>query len=97
MSSINSSCYSGSINVDFFIIIFCLILTGYLYNENTINQQLDYLKTEIEETIVILKKAKFFSKGYFFQFFVQNYIDTVIINYLPQFRVFPFLLLVWFF
>lgn len=70
---------------------------GYLYNENTINQQLDYLKTEIEETIVILKKAKFFSKGYFFQFFVQNYIDTVIINYLPQFRVFPFLLLVWFF
>ena len=82
MSSINS-CYSGSINVDFFIIIFCLILTGYLYNENTINQQLDYLKTEIEETIVILKKEKFFSKGYFFQFFVQNYIDTVIINYLP--------------
>ena len=42
----------------FFITIFCLILTGYLYNENTINQQLDYLKTEIEETIVILKKAK---------------------------------------
>ena len=31
---------------------------GYLYNENTINQQLDYLKTEIEETIVILKEAK---------------------------------------
>ena len=31
---------------------------GYLYNEYTINQQLDYLKTEIEETIVILKEAK---------------------------------------
>ncbi len=31
---------------------------GYLYNENTIDQQLDYLKTEIEETIVILKEAK---------------------------------------
>lgn len=31
---------------------------GYLYNENTINQQLEYLKTEIEETIVILKEAK---------------------------------------
>lgn len=31
---------------------------GYLYNENTINQQLDYLKTEIEETIVILKEAR---------------------------------------
>lgn len=30
---------------------------GYLYNENVINQQLDYLKTEIEETIVILKDA----------------------------------------
>lgn len=31
---------------------------GYLYNENTINQQLDYLKTEIENTIVVLKEAK---------------------------------------
>lgn len=31
---------------------------GYLYNENVINQQLDYLKTEIEQTIVILKEAR---------------------------------------
>ncbi len=31
---------------------------GYLYNQNTINQQLDYLKTEIEDTIVIVKEAK---------------------------------------
>lgn len=31
---------------------------GYLYNENVIDQQLDYLKTEIEETIVVLKDAK---------------------------------------
>ncbi len=30
---------------------------GYLYNENVINQQLDYLKTEIEDTIVVLKDA----------------------------------------
>lgn len=31
---------------------------GYLYNENVINEQLDYLKTEIEETIVILKEIE---------------------------------------
>lgn len=31
---------------------------GYLYNDNVINEQLDYLKTEIEETIVVLKEAK---------------------------------------
>jgi len=31
---------------------------GYLYNDNVINQQLDYLKTEIEETIVILKDVR---------------------------------------
>lgn len=31
---------------------------GYLYNDNVINQQLDYLKTEIEDTIVIIKEAK---------------------------------------
>lgn len=31
---------------------------GYLYNENVIDQQLDYLKTEIEDTITILKDAK---------------------------------------
>ena len=31
---------------------------GYLYNENVINQQLEYLKTEIEDTIVIIKEAK---------------------------------------
>lgn len=31
---------------------------GYLYNDNVINQQLDYLKTEIEDTIVVIKDAK---------------------------------------
>lgn len=31
---------------------------GYLYNDNVINQQLDYLKSEIEETIVVLKDVK---------------------------------------
>ena len=31
---------------------------GYLYNDNVINQQLDYLKTEIEDTIVVVKEAK---------------------------------------
>lgn len=31
---------------------------GYLYNDNVINQQLEYLKTEIEDTIVILKDVK---------------------------------------
>ena len=31
---------------------------GYLYNGNVIDQQLDYLKTEIEETIVIVKEAR---------------------------------------
>ena len=31
---------------------------GYLYNDNVINEQLDYLKTEIEETIVILKEIQ---------------------------------------
>ena len=31
---------------------------GYLYNENVIAQQLDYLKTEIEETIVVVKEAR---------------------------------------
>lgn len=30
---------------------------GYLYNENIIDQQLEYLKNEIENTIVILKEA----------------------------------------
>ncbi len=30
---------------------------GYLYNDNVIDQQLDYLKTEIEDTIVVLKEA----------------------------------------
>ena len=30
---------------------------GYLYNDNVINEQLEYLKTEIEDTIVILKEA----------------------------------------
>lgn len=30
---------------------------GYLYNENVINQQLEYLKTEIETTIAVLKEA----------------------------------------
>lgn len=29
---------------------------GYLYNDNVINQQLEYLKTEIENTIVLLKE-----------------------------------------
>ena len=31
---------------------------GYLYNENVINQQLDYLKTEIEDTIVVIKETE---------------------------------------
>lgn len=31
--------------------------SGYLYNENVINQQLDYLKTKIEETIVVIKES----------------------------------------
>ena len=31
---------------------------GYLYNDNLINEQLDYLKTEIEDTIVVIKDAK---------------------------------------
>ena len=31
---------------------------GYLYNDNVINEQLDYLKTEIEDTIVAIKDAK---------------------------------------
>lgn len=31
---------------------------GYLYNDNVINQQLEYLKTEIEQTIVVLKEAE---------------------------------------
>ncbi len=31
---------------------------GYLYNDNVIDQQLDYLKTEIEQTIVVLKEAE---------------------------------------
>jgi len=31
---------------------------GYLYNDNVINEQLGYLKTEIEDTIVILKEAR---------------------------------------
>jgi hypothetical protein len=31
---------------------------GYLYNDNVINEQLDYLKTEIEDTIVVIKDAK---------------------------------------
>ena len=30
---------------------------GYLYNDNVIDQQLEYLKTEIEDTIVVLKEA----------------------------------------
>ncbi len=30
---------------------------GYLYNDNIITQQLEYLKTEIEDTIVVLKEA----------------------------------------
>ncbi len=32
--------------------------SGYLYNENVINQQLEYLKTEIQDTIVILREEK---------------------------------------
>lgn len=31
---------------------------GYLYNDNVINQQLNYLKTEIEETVIILKDVR---------------------------------------
>lgn len=31
---------------------------GYLYNDNVINQQLEYLKTEIEETIVLIKEIE---------------------------------------
>ena len=31
---------------------------GYLYNDNVINEQLDYLKTELEDTIVIIKEAE---------------------------------------
>lgn len=31
---------------------------GYLYNDNIINQQLDYLKTEIEDTITVLKDVR---------------------------------------
>lgn len=31
---------------------------GYLYNDTVINEQLDYLKTEIEDTIVIIKDLK---------------------------------------
>ena len=31
--------------------------TGQIYNENNINEQLQYLKDEIEQTIVILKEA----------------------------------------
>lgn len=31
---------------------------GYLYNDNVINQQLDYLRQEIEDTIVVLKEAE---------------------------------------
>ncbi len=30
---------------------------GYLYNDNVIDQQLEYLRTEIEDTIVVLKEA----------------------------------------
>lgn len=30
--------------------------SGYLYNENVISQQLEYLKTEIQDTIVILRE-----------------------------------------
>ena len=30
---------------------------GYIYNNNNILQQLEYLKTELEETIVVLKDA----------------------------------------
>ena len=31
---------------------------GYLYNDNVIDQQLEYLKTEIEDTIVVLKETR---------------------------------------
>lgn len=31
--------------------------TGHIYNENNINEQLQYLKDEIEQTIVVLKEA----------------------------------------
>ncbi len=31
--------------------------TGYIYNENNINEQLQYLKDEIEQTIAVLKEA----------------------------------------
>lgn len=31
---------------------------GYLYNDNVIQQQLEYLKTEIEDTITVLKDAR---------------------------------------
>ncbi|MBO6087001.1 hypothetical protein J6P92_01465 [bacterium] len=31
---------------------------GYLYNDNVINQQLDYLRSEIEDTIVVLKDVR---------------------------------------
>ncbi len=31
--------------------------TGYIYNESNINEQLQYLKDEIEQTIVVLKEA----------------------------------------
>lgn len=31
---------------------------GYLYNDNVINEQLDYLKSEIEDTIVVVKEAR---------------------------------------
>ena len=30
---------------------------GYIYNPNNITEQLDYLKTEIEQTIIILKES----------------------------------------
>ena len=31
---------------------------GYLYNDNVINEQLDYLKTEIEDTVAVIKEAR---------------------------------------
>ncbi len=31
--------------------------TGQIYNENNINEQLQYLKDEIEQAIVIIKEA----------------------------------------
>ena len=31
---------------------------GYLYNDNVVNEQLEYLKSEIEDTIVVIKDAK---------------------------------------